>query len=187
MFSGLLLAAGLGAAGEWLLAATGLLIIVVAALFILSFATWLTIRYVPNDRAAIIEKLWSANGSVKEGRIIALNGEAGYQAELLRGGVHFRLWRWQYRIHKMRMVTVAQGKVAYVYARDGEPLLPGQTLGRIAPCNHFQDARMFLNGDGTPNATRGQRGRQRAILREGVYAVNLAMFVVMTESKVHSL
>ena len=71
MFSGLLLAAGLGAAGEWLLAATGLLIIVVAALFILSFATWLTIRYVPNDRAAIVEKLWSANGSVAEGRIIA--------------------------------------------------------------------------------------------------------------------
>jgi uncharacterized membrane protein YqiK len=187
MFSGLLLAAGLGAAGEWLLAATGLLILVAAALFIVSFATWLTIRYVPNDRAAIVEKLWSSNGSVKEGRIIALNGEAGYQAELLRGGVHFRLWRWQYRIHKMRMVTVAQGKVAYVYARDGEPLLPGQTLGRIAPCNHFQDSRMFLNGDGTPNGIRGQRGRQRAILREGVYAVNLAMFVVITESKVHSL
>ena len=40
---------------------------------------------------------------------------------------------------------------------------------------------------GRPNAPCGQRGRQRAILREGVYAMNLAMFVVITESKVHAL
>src|SRR5207244_2484564 len=33
----------------------------------------------------------------------------------------------------------------------------------------------------------GQRGRQRAILREGVYAVNLALFVVMTETAVYRL
>ena len=31
----------------------------------------------------------------------------------------------------------------------------------------------------------GQRGRQRAILREGVYAINLAFFVVMTENMVY--
>jgi uncharacterized membrane protein YqiK len=177
----------IGEIGEWLLAAMGLLIALAALLFTLSFVSWMTLRYVPNDRAAIVEKLWSHGGSVAEGRIIALNGEAGYQAELLRGGVHFRLWRWQYRVHKMRMVTVAQGKVAYVYARDGEPLQAGQTLGRIVPCNHFQDARMFLYGDGTPTAIHGQRGRQRAILREGVYAVNLAAFVVITENKVHAL
>jgi uncharacterized membrane protein YqiK len=33
----------------------------------------------------------------------------------------------------------------------------------------------------------GQRGRQRAILREGVYAINCALFVVITENKVHAL
>ena len=54
--------------------------------------------------------------------LLALQGEAGYQADLLRGGVHFGLWRWQYRIHKVRLVIVSQGKVGYVYARDGEPL-----------------------------------------------------------------
>ena len=30
-------------------------------------------------------------------------------------------------------------------------------------------------------APAGQRGRQRAILREGVYAINLALFVVLTD------
>ena len=96
-------------------------------------------------------------GSVPEGRIIALDGEAGYQADLLRGGLHFGLWRWQYRIHKVALVTVPQGKIGYVYARDGEPLPPSQTLGRVVDCNNFQDARAFLLGepvgaDGEPRA-----------------------------------
>ena len=85
----------------------------------------------------------------------------------------------QYRVHKVPLVTIPQGKIGYVYARDGEPLGPTQTLGRIVDCNNFQDAQAFI---GT-----GQRGRQRAILREGVYAINLALFVVITEDSVFHL
>jgi uncharacterized membrane protein YqiK len=165
----------------------GILFWICLGLFVLLAAAWVSLRYVPNDRAAVVEKLWSPGGSVAEGRIIALNGEAGYQAELLRGGIHFGLWRGQYRIHRMRLVTIAQGKIGYVYARDGEPLSSGQTLARITPCNNFQDARMFLVGDGSEGNVRGQRGRQRCILREGVYVVNLAAFIVITENKVHIL
>ena len=107
----------------------------------------LGMRYIPNNRVGIVEKLWSPRGSVTEGRIIALDGEAGFQADLLRGGFHFGLWRWQYRIHKVTLVTVPQGKIGYVYARDGEPLQPSQTLARVVACNNFQDARAFL-GEG---------------------------------------
>src|SRR6516164_10151419 len=140
----------------------GLLLVAV----LLSLVAWLTVRYIPNQQVGVVEKLWSSSGSVTEGRIIALNGEAGYQADLLRGGLHFGLWRWQYRIHKVSLVTVPQGKIGYVYARDGQPLEPSQTLGRVVQCNNFQDARAFLaEGDGEV----GQRGRQRAIVREGVY------------------
>ena len=87
---------------------------------------------------------------------------------------------------KLPLIVVPQGKIGYVYARDGEPLAPFQTLGRVVSCNNFQDARGFLcgNGNGTPI---GQRGRQRAILREGVYAINLALFVVLTEDNVYQL
>jgi uncharacterized membrane protein YqiK len=124
---------------------------------------------------------------------MALSGEAGFQADLLRGGVHFGLWGWQYRIHKVNLVTVPQGKIGYVYARDGHPLPPSQTLGRVAACNNFQDAHAFLMGDTTasPPAEEpplaGQRGRQRMILREGVYAINLALFVTITEDAVYRL
>jgi uncharacterized membrane protein YqiK len=145
-------------------------------------------RYIPNNRVGVVEKLWSRTGSVSEGRIIALQGQAGYQADLLRGGFHFGLWRWQFRIHKVALVTVPQGKIGYVYARDGQPLQPSQTLGRVVACNNFQDARTFLGEtDSEDEATLGQRGRQRAILREGVYAINLALFVVITEDVVYRL
>jgi uncharacterized membrane protein YqiK len=156
---------------------------VVVALFV----AWLGVRRIPNQMVGVVEKLWSHKGSVTEGRIIALNGEAGYQADLLRGGLHFGLWRWQYRVHKVPLVTVPQGQIGYVYARDGDPLPPSQTLARVVECNNFQDARTFLGESARDDRPAGQRGRQRNILREGVYAINPALFVVMTEDAVHQL
>ena len=150
--------------------------VIVAVLFILALVG---VRFVSHRRVGIIEKLWSSSGSLGHGRIIALNGEAGYQARVLRGGLHFGYPCWMYRVHMVPLVTIAEGRIGYLYARDGEPLGPAQTLGRVIDSNGYQDARAFLlNG--------GQRGRQRAILREGVYAINTALFVVITETGVHS-
>ena len=139
----------------------------------------LGIVYIPHTQVGLIEKIWSGKGSLREGQIIARNGEAGLQARFLRGGIHLGLYPWQYRIHREPLVSVAEGKMAYVYARDGVPLEPVQTLGRTVESNHFQDAVRFLEAQ-------GQRGRQRGILREGVYAINLALFVVITEDRVFS-
>src|SRR2546430_6313607 len=121
-----------------------LMIVLLAILGVIALFEIMGLRYIPNDRVGVVEKLWSPKGSVSEGRILAMNGEAGYQVDLLRGGFHFGYWRWQFRIHKLPLVTVPQGQIAYVYARDGEPLTAGQTLGRVVPCNNFQDARGFL-------------------------------------------
>ena len=108
----------------------------------------LGIVYIPHTHVGVIEKIWSGKGSLKEGQIIARNGEAGFQARFLRGGIHFGLYPWQYHIHKEPLVVVGEGKMAYVYARDGVPLEPTQTLGRNVDCNHFQDAIEFLESGG---------------------------------------
>lgn len=148
---------------------------IVAALIVIP---WLIgIRYIPHNKVGIVEKFWSHKGSLTDGRIVALDGEAGFQAELLRGGLHAGFFPWQYRIHKEPLVMIAESKVGYVYARDGSPLPPSQTLAGIVDCNYFQDAQAFLRNG-------GQRGRQRAILREGVFAINLALYVVITEDRV---
>jgi uncharacterized membrane protein YqiK len=163
---------------------------IVAVLAIVGLVAFSGVRYIPNNKVGVVEKLWSNRGSVTEGRIVSLHGEAGLQVDVLRGGIHFGYWFFQYRVHLVRLVTVPQGKIAYVYARDGESLAPSQTLGRVVPaCNDFQDARAFLVGERTSEVDPaiGQRGRQRAILREGVYAINLGLFVVMAEDYVYRL
>src|SRR5437667_1208253 len=169
------LALSLPQASPWVWGLGGLAVVVL----LLCLPRLLGIVYIPHTQVGIIEKIWSSKGSLREGQIIARNGEAGYQAKFLRGGIHFGLYPWQYRIHKEPLVSVAEGKMAYVYARDGVPLEPVQTLGRTVDSNHFQDAVRFLEAE-------GQRGRQRGILREGVYAINLALFVVITEERVFS-
>ncbi len=176
------------ASPSWLPAGVYTLVGIIAAVVVASELAGL--RYIANNRVGIVEKLWSLKGSVPEGGIIALGGEAGFQSEVLRGGLHFGLWRWQYRIHKVPLVAVPQGKIGYVYARGGEALLPSQTLGHVIDCNNFQDARRFLSGEATSpehEPMLGQRGRQRAFLREGVYAINLALFTVMTQETVYRL
>jgi uncharacterized membrane protein YqiK len=163
---------------------------ITVVLGVVFFFEALGLRYISNSRVGIVEKLWSPRGSVPEGGIIARNGEAGFQVDVLRGGLHFGYWRWQFRIHKVSLVTVPQGKIGYVYARDGQPLPPSQTLGQVVACNNFQDARSFLVGESSGqegDSVPGQRGRQRAILREGVYAINLALFVVITDEAVYRL
>ena len=61
---------------------------------------WLAgVRYIPHDKVGIVEKLWSPKGSLTGGRIIALEGEAGFQAELLRGGLHAGFFPWQHAGH----------------------------------------------------------------------------------------
>src|SRR4026208_1952737 len=134
---------------SWVLWLGGIAIV----LFLLCLPRLLGIVYIPHTQVGIIEKIWSGRGSLKEGQIIARNGEAGFQARFLRGGIHFGLYPWQYRIHKEPLVVVGEGKMAYVYARDGVPLDPTQTLGRNVARNHFQDAMAFWNRMGNAGAS----------------------------------
>ena len=135
-------------------------------------------RYIPNNQVGIVEKLWTTKGSIQDG-FIALNGEAGYEPEVLRGGLHV-LFPFMYRIHKSDLVTVGQGKIAYVFARDGAPLGASQVLGAndSDEKSDFQDARRFLTNG-------GQKGPQRKVLREGTYAINTTQFAIITDDRVY--
>src|SRR5690242_9483154 len=123
-----------------------LLLVSAGSLFLLALLfTW--IRYIPNTRIGIVEKLVSAKGSVKTG-LIALDGEAGFQPHILRGGWHF-LTPFQYRVHRMPLVTIPQGKIGYIFARDGKDLPPTQALASNVSANGFQDVAAFLRAGGT--------------------------------------
>lgn len=136
------------------------------------------IRVIPNTRIGIVEKRFSGKGSVKSG-FIALHGEAGFQPNVLRGGVHY-LMPIQYVVHTAPLVTIPQGKIGYIFARDGGLLDPTQTLASNENVSDFQDVESFLKNG-------GQRGPQRRVLREGTYAINLVQFIVLTDGRVYSL
>lgn len=133
------------------------------------------IRYIPNNRIGIVEKRFGRR-SVASG-FIALNKEAGYQPEVLRGGLHY-LIPIQFVVHIAPLVTIPQGKIGYVFARDGQQLSAEQTLASNMVADDFQDVRGFLTKG-------GQRGPQRRIIREGTYAINLVQFIVITDEKVY--
>ncbi len=156
--------------------ASGLLapLAVVAGILV---AAWLVfiivgVRIIGPGQVGVVEKWWSRHGSLKD-RIIADKGEAGFQPDVLRAGVHL-LSPLIYRVHRYPLVTIPQGQIGYVFARDGRALRPDQTLAEVVECANFQDTRAFLQAS-------GQKGPQRAILREGTYAFNLAQFIVITE------
>jgi uncharacterized membrane protein YqiK len=136
------------------------------------------IRYIPNDSVGIVEKIWSPHGSIISG-FIALHREAGFQPDVLRGGIHF-FRPFMYKVHVQPLVMIGQGKVGYVYARDGQPLDPSQTLASNAEAGDFYDVRRFLTAG-------GQKGPQRKLLREGTHAINLAQFIVLTEDSTYAI
>src|SRR5438128_6301005 len=107
------------------------------------------------------------------GRLIALGGEAGYQADTLAPGLHFGYWRWQYRISSEPVTVVSQGEIALVLAADGAAIPTERILGKIVDCDNFQDARKFLSNS-------GEKGRQLGILTAGTYRINTALFTVIT-------
>ena len=112
---------------------------------------------------------------LEPGRLIALKGEAGYQADTLAPGLHFGFFPWQYRILKMPVTVVPQGEIALVVAADGAAIPAERILGRVVDCDNFQDARKFLAGG-------GEKGRQLGILTAGTYRINLALFSVITSA-----
>ncbi len=130
------------------------------------------------DQVGVIIKKFS-NRSLPAGQFIALNGEAGYQADTLPPGVHFGYGFWQYRVAKAPVINVAPGEIALVVASAGVPIPPERILGKTIACDNFQDARKFLLGG-------GEKGRQLGLLTAGTYRINTALFdVIATDNAAH--
>src|SRR5437762_165163 len=126
---------------------------------------------VPEDSVAIVTKkfvLFGAHKTLPDGRIVALQGEAGIQADTLAPGLHWWLWPWQYATSLQRFVVLPEGTIGIVETMEGMPLSTGS--GDIAgPVieghNSFQDAQAFVDH-------RGRKGLQEEVLLPGRYFIN---------------
>ncbi|RKH61558.1 flotillin family protein [Corallococcus llansteffanensis] len=129
------------------------------------------VQVIGEDESGLIIKKYGA--PLPPGRLVALEGEAGYQAELLPPGWHFGYPFWRFKVSRVPVVVVRHGHIALVVANGGTSIPPGCILGREVACDSFQDARAFLEGG-------GQKGRQLAFLTAGTYRINPALFTVIT-------
>lgn len=128
----------------------------------------------------IVVKKFSLSGrGLPAGRLIALEGEAGYQADTLAPGWHWGYWPWQFSVRKEPVTVVPQGEIALIVANDGAPNPPERILGKVVVCDNFQDARKFLKGG-------GEKGRQLSLLTAGTYRINTALFKIITAANASS-
>ena len=132
---------------------------------------------VRQDAVGIVNKEWKifgGNKSLPDGRLVALRGEAGIQADTLAPGIKFGYWPWQYEVNLRPFITIDEGSIGVVEARDGIPLSAGRVLARYVDCDSFQNARAFLEHG-------GERGPQLTIIPPGTYRINTALFSVVQE------
>jgi len=110
------------------------------------------------------------------GQVIAANGEAGPQAELIQPGFHFSLFiHLTNDIEEFEIVEVPDGMYGYLIAKDGAPLRPDQTYAdAFAPeleQKMIGDAEFFLRNG-------GQKGPQTSVLRPGNWPLNMYLWEV---------
>jgi uncharacterized membrane protein YqiK len=129
---------------------------------------------IPENKIGLVTKkfvLFGTNKSLPDGKIIALNGEPGYQADTLAPGLYWFYWIWQYSISQADLTVIPKGKIGLITAKDGTQLPTGNILARHVDCDNYQDARSFLSKG-------GQRGKQVGYLNNGVYRINTLLFEI---------
>ena len=155
---------------------TTVLIIIIAAVLglsglLLSARSLLGLVIIGESDVGIVVKKFGTR--LPPGKIVALKGEAGYQADTLAPGWHFGYYPWRFSVRKAQMTIIPQGQIGLIVAADGTATPPDHILGKTVPCDNFQDARKFLQNG-------GEKGRQLGILTGGSYRINTALFTIIT-------
>lgn len=160
----------------------GAIFLLATAVIVLSLYKWVFrlfgIVIVPDDSIGTVTKkfvLFGPNHELPPGKIVALLGEAGLQADTLAPGLHFFLWPWQYTVELVKFTVIPDDRIGVIEACDGHPLPDGRVIARQVESDNFQDARLFL-GNG------GERGVQMAIIPPGTWRINTLLFTVHIEA-----
>src|ERR1044071_7638370 len=107
------------------------LLILVGLLVVVALAgTARGVVVIGERQVGIVVKKFS-NRALAPGHLIALNGEAGYQADTLAPGWHFFYWFWQYSVEKAPVIEIPQGEIGLLVAADGRPIPSERILGQV--------------------------------------------------------
>jgi len=149
--------------------ATLILIVVVLIGFIVLITS--SIVKIDGDEVGIVEKKLFG-GSLPEGKVLAVNGENGFQAQILAPGWHVK-WKWQYNITQIKMTEIKTGSVGLIQAADGQSLLAG-----VIYAPEWKEPEKMLNAEYFLGQGKGYKGPQLSVLSPGRYRINTKLFTI---------
>ena len=162
----------------WDIGTSGLTIfmLVAAVAFILYMSFW---KIGPTEMGLVRKRFGFKK--LDGGNIVGFKGEAGYQAELLRAGIRFKLWL-VYAVQRRPIPQIPAGEIAVVIAQVGAQLPVGAKSAVYKPeFGNFTDLKAFVDGG-------GQKGLQRLVLSPGtVAAIHPVGFLVISKHHVYGI
>lgn len=140
----------------------------------------LSLHRIGPSEVGLVTKRFSRR-KLSDDNLIALNGEAGYQAELLMPGLRFRIWP-LYGVEKFPWVQIPAGQIGVVMAQVGNPLPVGAKSAIYKPqFGQFADLELFIREG-------GQKGVQRPVLPPGTtLPMHPVAFMVITRDRTFGL
>jgi regulator of protease activity HflC (stomatin/prohibitin superfamily) len=148
---------------------TLLLFVVLLIAFIVIIAG--SVVKIDGDEVGIVEKKLFG-GSLPEGKVLAINGENGVQAQTLAPGWHVK-WKWQYNITKIMMTEIKSGFVGLIQAADGGSLPAG-----VIYAPEWNEPGKMLNAEYFLGQGKGYKGPQLSVLSPGRYRINTKLFTI---------
>ena len=124
---------------------------------------------IDGDEVGIVEKKLFG-GSLPEGKVLAINGENGVQAQTLAPGWHVK-WKWQYNVTQIKMTEIKEGFVGLIQAADGRSL-PADEI--YAP--EWEDVEKMHNAEYFLGQGKGYSGPQLSVLPPKKYRINTKLF-----------
>ena len=139
-----------------------------------------SIRIIGPTEVGLVTKRFSLK-KLPDDNPIAFQGEAGYQADLLMPGWHFRLWI-VYLMEKHPWVQVRAGEIGIVVAQVGRSLPTGaKSAESMSELNLITNLHAWLQAG-------GQKGVQRPVLPPGsLMPIHPVGFIVLTRERVYGV
>ena len=104
--------------------------LVVFGLFLLASSSFV---FIDADRVGHLKRIYAFD-ELPAGRIIALSGQKGPQANILGPGFHFiPLIRVLYDVEEMPVISVPEGFYGQITSRDGAPMPEGMFIAPAIP------------------------------------------------------
>jgi hypothetical protein len=153
--------------------------VLVGVLFVLFYIAMSYRRVGPAEVGLVLKRVSARK--LSGDNVIAFNGEAGYQADLLLPGLRWKPWL-LYEVQKFPWVQIPAGEIGVVIAQVGGSLPIGAKSAVYKKSfGNFADLRSFVTSG-------GQKGVQRPVFPPGTLApIHPVGFLVVTKSQAYGL